>query len=142
MPVRMVRRICGTDCYSSLGRTLGTGIPRDGIASCKAHRFVLSVLDAPRRISSTSRRQEFRPSCSAGPSSRLNVARRESPTQENLLLPKIADRCEIRSRHTTDTEDQSIEGTLHLTSRGGRMLVQDHVAIGPTRAREPRWPSS
>ena len=29
MPVRMVRRICRTDCYSSLGRTLGAGYWRE-----------------------------------------------------------------------------------------------------------------
>ncbi len=42
MPVRMVRRICGTDCYPSLGRTLGTGIPREWIElpphHCQKHR--------------------------------------------------------------------------------------------------------
>jgi hypothetical protein len=38
----------------------------------------------------------------ARPGSGLNAVRRENPTEQNLLLPKIADCCAIRPRHTTD----------------------------------------
>jgi hypothetical protein len=52
----------------------------------------------------------------------------KAPTEQNLPLPKIADCCEIRPRHTTDTESQSVANTLHLTSRSGRMIVQDRCS--------------